>query len=135
MRKDVLWVVVLGILTMGLVAGPDLWAAPGQSPAQQGTVPTRTPTASPPTETPIPPTETPTPPPTTKPKPTPAPLATSPAIPAGGSSEPLLPKAGGWSIHLRLALALMMLGLLVLAIGRWRTRRTGLLQNRTPPFE
>lgn len=134
MRKDVLWVAVLGILMMGLIAGPDLWAAPGQSPARQ-TVPTRTPTSAPPTETPISPTETPTPPPTTKPKPTSVPLPTSPAIPAGGSSGPLLPKAGGWSIHLRLALALMMSGLLVLAIGRWRARRTWLLQNRTPPFE
>jgi hypothetical protein len=121
MKKDTLWIVVLGILMMGLVAGPDLWAGPGQSPARQ-TVPTRTPTASPPTETP-------TPQPTSKPKPTS--IAQTPTaapsenIPAEGSSDPLLPEAGGRSIRLRLGWVLIVLGLLALAIGRWRVLGTG----------
>ena len=46
MRKSVLWVVVLGLLIVGLTAGPGLWAAPGQSPERQ-TVPTRTPRPEP----------------------------------------------------------------------------------------
>jgi len=122
MKKGALWAVVLGILTMGLVAGPDMWAAPGQSPAQQGTVPTRTPTASPPTETP-------TPRPTSQPKPTS--IAQTPTaapsenIPAEGSSDPLLPEAGGWSIRIRLGWVLIALGLLVLAIVRRRVLGTG----------
>ena len=52
MRRNALWLVLLGILAMGLAVGPDLWAAPGQSPARQ-TVPTRTP-VPPPTEPPPP---------------------------------------------------------------------------------
>ncbi|NIV35641.1 MAG: hypothetical protein GWN58_41165 [Anaerolineae bacterium] len=122
MKKETLWIVVLGILTLGLVAGPGLWAAPGQSPARQ-TVPTRTPTASPPTETP-------TPRPTSEPRPTSTaltPTATpSENIPATGSSSPLLPEAGGRSIRLRLGWVLIALGLLVLATGGRRVLGTWL---------
>jgi hypothetical protein len=40
--RGMLWLVLSGILMFGLITKPDLWAAPGQSPARQ-TVPTRTP--------------------------------------------------------------------------------------------
>lgn len=66
MRRDMLWVVVVGILMAGLAFGPDLWAAPGQNLGRQ-TVPTRTPVPPPPTEpppdqpTPEPPPDQPTP--------------------------------------------------------------------------
>jgi hypothetical protein len=115
MKRDVMWVVALGIIMVGLAAGPDLWAAPGHSPARQ-TVPTRTPTSRPPTETP--------PQPTSKPKPTSTaqatPVAPSEDIPAEGSSDPLLPEAGGWSARLHLGVAMMVISLLVLAVGRRR---------------
>ena len=104
MKRDVLWVVALGIIMVGLAAGPDLWAAPGHSPARQ-TVPTRTPTSRPPTETPPPQ-------PTSKPQPTSTAQATSAA--------PLLPEAGGRSVRLHLGVAIMVVSLLVLAVGRRR---------------
>lgn len=116
MKRDVLWVVALGIIMVGLAAGPDLWAAPGQSPVRQ-TVPTRTPTSRPPTETPPPR-------PTSKPKPTSTAQATSVApsenAPAEGSSDPLLPEAGGRSVRLYLGAAMMVVSFLVLAVGRRR---------------
>ncbi len=115
MKRGILWLVLLGILMVGLTAGPDLWAAPGQSPARQ-TVPTLTPSPSP-TEPPPPPTS---PPPTTQPMPTPTALAVSStasnATLAGSSSEPILPEAGGWSIRLYLSAAMIAVGLLVLAV-------------------
>jgi hypothetical protein len=115
MKRDVLWVVALGIIMVGLAAGPDLWAAPGHSPARQ-TVPTRTPSR--------PPTETPRPRPTSKPKPTataqPTSVAPSETVPAEGSSDPLLPAAGGRSARLHLGVAMIVISLLVLAVGRRR---------------
>ena len=110
MKRGILWLVLLGILMVGLTAGPDLWAAPGQSPARQ-TVPSPTPSPSP-TEPP--------PPPTTQPVPTPTALAVSPAVSdaahAGASAGPILPEAGGWSIRLYLSAAMIAVGLLVLVV-------------------
>ncbi len=113
MRRNALWLVLLGILVVGLAVGPDLWAAPGQSPARQ-TVPTRTP-PPPPTEPPPPP-----PPPTEPPpdQPSPTPTATVEATPAGGPAEPLLPETGGWSMRFLLGVALVAVGLLVLVVVR-----------------
>ncbi|MCK4314331.1 MAG: hypothetical protein KAX24_01035 [Anaerolineae bacterium] len=109
-EKAVLWIVLFVMLTMALMNGPDLWAAPGQSPARQ-TVPTRTPVPSP-TEPP--------PPPTTQPMPTPTALAVSStasaAAHAEASSQPILPEAGGWSIRLYLSAAMIAVGLLVLVV-------------------
>ena len=112
-KKAMLWIVLFVMLTVALMTGPDLWAAPGQSPARQ-TVPTRTPVPSP--------TEPPTPP-TTEPMPTPTALAmsstASDATLARSSSEPILPQAGGWSIRLYLGAAMTAVGLLALAaVGR-----------------
>jgi len=120
MKRYVFWGLLLGILMVGLATGSDLWAAPGQCPERQ-TVPTRTPTPPPPTPT-LPP-----PPPDKSPVPTPTALATSPApsgeaLP-GESSKPLLPEAGGRSIGLHLGVALMAVGLLVLAVVRRRVWR------------
>ena len=112
MRRSALWLVLLGILATGLAVGPDLWAAPGQSPARQ-TVPTRTPSPSP---TPPPP-----PPPTSSPPanpPMPASTSAVEAGPAGGPSESLLPEAGGWSLRLLLGVTLMVIGPLVLMMVR-----------------
>jgi hypothetical protein len=72
-KKAMLWIVLFVMLTVALMTGPDLWAAPGQSPARQ-TVPTRTPVPSP--------TEPPTPP-TTEPMPTPTALASAAMIAVG----------------------------------------------------
>jgi len=125
MRKGALWLVLLGILAMGLVVGPDMWAAPEQNPARQ-TVPTRTPPSppSPPTRTPpSPPTQTPPSLPTSSSpadQPTSAPTAAMGAIPAGRLSKPLLPEAGGWDNHLFLGVALMVIGFLVLVVVRRR---------------
>jgi hypothetical protein len=55
MKKSALWAIVLVVFVLSLAAGPDLWAAPGQSVGRQ-TVPTRTP-VPPPTEPPPPPSE------------------------------------------------------------------------------
>ena len=44
MRKLTLLGALAGLVVIGLTAGPDLWAAPGQT-AERQTVPTRTPTA------------------------------------------------------------------------------------------
>jgi len=107
MKKGVLWTVMLGILMVALAAGPDLWAAPGQSPARQ-TVPTRTPQP--------PPTEPPPPPPADQP--TPVPSATAEDTSAKGPSELLLPDAGGWSIRLYLGAAMIVAALLVLVVVR-----------------
>ena len=120
MKRGILWLVLLGILMVGLTAEPDLWAAPGQSPARQ-TVPTLTPSPSP-TEPP--------PPPTIQPMPTPTALAVSStasnATLAGSSSEPILPEAGGWSIRLYLSAAMIAVGLLVLVmIGRRVEKKEG----------
>jgi len=60
MRRGVFWIVIMVAFLLVVSAGPDLWAAPGQSPERQ-TVPTRTP-VPPPTEPPPPPTEPPPPP-------------------------------------------------------------------------
>ena len=66
MKKSVLLLVLLIVLLFGVFTGPDLWAAPGQSPYRQ-TVPTATPPTSPietetptATEEPGPATDTPT---------------------------------------------------------------------------
>lgn len=98
MKRGILWLVLLGILMVGLIAGPDLWAAPGQSPERQ-TVPS--PTSPPPTKPPAtkppptnpPPTNPPptNPPPTAQatPTPTPTPIPTTrPSTPTvrGGST-------------------------------------------------
>lgn len=106
--KGMLWLVLSGLIVMfGLIAQPDLWAAPGQNPARQ-TVPTRTPE------------QPPTPEPTRKPKPknpdptavpeitpTPAPVA------AEGSSIPLLPEVGGWGIRPYLGATIIIVGLCI----------------------
>lgn len=117
-EKAVLWIVLFVMLTMALMNGPDLWAAPGQSPARQ-TVPTRTPVPSP-TEPPPPSPTEPPPPPTTQPMPTPTALAVSStasaAAHAEASSQPILPEAGGWSIRLYLSAAMIAVGLLVLVV-------------------
>jgi hypothetical protein len=102
-KKAVFWLVLSVMLTVALMTGPDLWAAPGQSPARQ-TVPTRTPVPSP----------------TTQPMPTPTALAVSStasaAAHAEASSQPILPEAGGWSIRLYLSAAMIAVGLLVLVV-------------------
>lgn len=111
MKKGMLWLILAGILMLGLVTKPDLWAAPGQSPARQ-TVPTRTPE------------HPPTPKPTQKPKPKdPDPTAapedtpTALSVVAEGASVPLLPDAGGWSIRLQLGAAMLITGLLLLVVA------------------
>jgi len=123
-RKSFFWVVLLGVLAVGLVTGSDLWAAPGQNPGRQ-TVPTRTPVPPPPTEPPPPPpTETPSPPSShsskpssgDQPSPTSVPTSTSTAQPA--PSEPLLPAAGGRSARLYLSAATVILGLFALVVVR-----------------
>ena len=109
MKRAVFGLVLVGMLTVGLAAGPSLWAAPGQDPARQ-TVPTRTPQ-------PIP-TNPPSKPP--KEQPTPAPAATATVVanvPAAGLS---LPQAGGLSLRLPLFGALVVLGLaMLMAAGRF----------------
>jgi len=114
--RSVLWLVLLGILAIGLTVGPDLWAAPGQSPARQ-TVPTQTP--------PVPPTEPPTKSPSPSPKdppppdqPTLAPTAAVGTILARGPSERLLPEVGGRSIRLHLGTAMIVVGFLILVVAR-----------------
>ena len=102
MNRNVFWLVLLGILAIGLTVGPDLWAAPGQSPARQ-TVPTKTP-PSPPTE----------------PPPTHIPVSPPVEIHARGPSEPLLPEAGGWNVRFLLGVTLAVIGLLVLVVVRRR---------------
>ncbi|MGQ9468050.1 MAG: hypothetical protein ACUVSG_10495, partial [Anaerolineae bacterium] len=67
MRKAIFWGILVILLLVGLAVGPDLWAAPGQSPHRQ-TVPTRTP-VPPPTEPPPPPPPPPSEPPTATPSP------------------------------------------------------------------
>jgi hypothetical protein len=111
MTKGMLWLILAGILVLGLVTKPDLWAAPGQSPARQ-TVPTRTPE------------QPPTPEPTKKPKPEnpdpatmPEVTPTAPPVAAEGASVPLLPDAGGWSIHLQLGAAMLVAGFLLLVMA------------------
>ena len=119
MKKTVFWVLVLGILVMGLSTGRDLCAAPGQHPARQ-TVPTRTPVTSP-TQPPPSPTKPPSPK-----KPAPAPTATVTPIPvteaisSEGASPPLLPDAGGPSVRFQLGVALAVAGLLGWAAVRSR---------------
>jgi len=116
-KKRTMWVALFGVLVVGLVAGPDLWAAPGQSPARQ-TVPTRTPEQ--------PPTPEPTSPPKPKPKPQPtaAPEVTPTASPVSAeeASGPLLPEVGGQSIRLRLGGVTFMVGLVILIAIRKFTR-------------
>ena len=111
MIKGMLWLILAGILILGLITKPDLWAAPGQSPARQ-TVPTRTPE------------QPPTPEPTKKPKPKkPDPTAvpevtpTAPSVVAEEASVPLLPDAGGWSIRLQLGAAMLITGFLLLVMA------------------
>jgi hypothetical protein len=130
MRRDILWIVVLGILMVGLAAGPDLWAAPGQSPGRQ-TVPTRTPqpppTEPPPPPPPPPPTDQPTSPPADQPppppptdQPTPNPTAVVETTSAGGASDSFLPEAGGWSVRFHLGATMILAGTLVLVVVRQR---------------
>lgn len=122
-KKGVFWLVLSAMMAMTLMAGPDLWAAPGQSSARQ-TVPTRTPTPGPTTPSPTEPPLSPTnPPPTTKPMPTPTALVmsstASDATLAESSSEPFLPEAGGRGVHLHLSAAMIAAGLLILVmVGR-----------------
>jgi outer membrane biosynthesis protein TonB len=144
MKRGILWIVVLGILMVGLAAGPDLWAAPGQSPGRQ-TVPTRTP-QPPPTEpppppppadqpSPSPPADQPTSPPADQPtsppadqpsppppadQPTPNPAAVVKTTSAVGASAPFLPGAGGWSVRFHLGATMILAGLLVLVVARQR---------------
>ena len=135
MKRGILWIVVLGILMVGLAAGPDLWAAPGQSPGRQ-TVPTRTPQPPPteppppppppdqPTSPPVdqptsPPVDQPTPPPPAD-QPTPNPAAVVKTTSAGGASDPFLPEAGGWSVRFHLGAMMILAGLLVLVVVRQR---------------
>ena len=117
MTRGILWLVLLGILLAGLVTGPDLWAAAGQSPERQ-TVPTRTPV---PTETPPP---EPTKPPSTNPPPviqaTPAPTPDPAKMSTAVLSESLLPDAGGRSIRLHLGAAMIVASILVLRVVRRR---------------
>jgi hypothetical protein len=116
MKRGILWTVALGILVVGLAAGPDLWAAPGQNLVRQ-TVPTRTP-QPPLTEPPSPPpTEPPSPP---ADQPTADPNAAVNATFDDGASDPSLPQAGGWSIHLRLGAAMIVVGFVALALARRR---------------
>lgn len=110
MTKGMLWLILAGILVLGLVTKPDLWAAPGQSPARQ-TVPTRTPE------------QPPTPEPTKKPKPkNPDPTAapeitpTVSSVAAEGSSIPLLPEVGGWGIRPYLGAAIIIAAPFVFAM-------------------
>ena len=116
-----LWLVLFGLLVVGSIAEPDMWAAPGQSPARQ-TVVTRTPVK---TDTPEP-TASPTKSKPNKPSSTPVSEAT-PTIPSVGSEAtvsgdaptPLLPDAGGRSIGLQLGMAMVVIGLfLSLIAGR-----------------
>jgi LPXTG-motif cell wall-anchored protein len=116
MNRNAFWLVLFGILALGLAVGPDLWAAPGQSPARQ-TVPTKTPPRPPTEPPPPPPTEPPPPPPTSPP---PAPTSTVDTVPAEGPADPLLPKAGGESVYLSLGMALMVMGFLALVVARRR---------------
>jgi hypothetical protein len=117
MKRIMLGLVMLGmcVITIELAAGPDLWAAPSQSPGRQS-VPTRTSQPSP--------TKKPAPPPTSPPptaQPTPVPTTTVEAnIPSGGASEPLLPQAGGRSFRLLLVGALTIVGLFVVVVAARR---------------
>jgi hypothetical protein len=112
MKRAVFGLVLLGVLTVGLAAGPSLWAAPGQDPARQ-TVPTRTPQPLP--------TNPPSKSPGEQPTSTPATTATVVAnVPAAESSGPSLPQAGGRSLRLPLFGALVALGLaMLMAVGRF----------------
>ena len=125
MKASVRWLILLGVMAVavGLAAGPDSWAAPGQSPERQ-TVPKRTPTPT----VPVPDTPQPTsPPPATEPGP--RPTLTSEGAPAEPSvpseptaaeeaSPPLLPDAGGPNCRLWLGVAMIVLGLGVLGGNR-----------------
>jgi len=115
MRRTVFWGVVLGIFIVGLVSGPDLWAAPGQCPERQ-TVPTRTPTPPPP------PSLTPTKRPP-KDQPTPIPTVTVEATPTAVPMESLLPTAGGWNTGLHVGVAMIVTGLLLIVAVRRRAWR------------
>ena len=117
MRRITFGLVLLGLLVLGLAAGPALWAAPGQNPARQ-TVPTKTPT-------PLPQTETPSALPTSQPPentPTLVPTATLGATPAGQVSEPLLPLAGGLSPHLSLGVTMIVGGITTFLLATARRR-------------
>jgi hypothetical protein len=107
MIKGMLWLVLSGILMLGLITKPDLWAAPGQSPARQ-TVPTRTPEQPPTPE----PTKKPKP---KKPDPTAAPEVTPTvsSVTAEGASIPLLPKVGGRGIRPYLGAAIITAALFI----------------------
>jgi hypothetical protein len=98
-KRSALWLVLLGILAIGLAMGPDLWAAPGQNLERQ-TVPTKTPTSQPP-----------------KTQPTLAPTATVEVTPTQAPSEPLLPEAGGRGILCPLlGAAMIAVGLLAIRV-------------------
>jgi hypothetical protein len=111
--KGMVWLVLSGIIIMfGLIAQPDLWAAPDQNPARQ-TVPTRTPE------------QPPTPKPTQKPKPkNPDPTAapevtpTAHSVAAEGASIPLLPEVGGWGIRPILGATIILVGLCIFVAHR-----------------
>lgn len=108
---------LLGVLMVGLIAGADLWAAPGQSPERQ-TVPTRTPTSAPATPSP---TEPPSSPSTSSPpkdQPMSTPTATPETTPAGPPE--LLPDSGGRSDRVLLGAMMIIVSLLVLALVRRR---------------
>ena len=68
----------------------------------------------------------PTPKVVSKPKPTPTALATSPAlsenVPVAGSSDPLLPEAGGRSTRLHLGAAMIIVSLFILVVIGRRVR-------------
>jgi hypothetical protein len=110
MKRAVLGLVLLGVLTVGLTAGPSLWAAPGQDPARQ-TVPTRTPQPRPTN----PPSKSPGEQPTSTPATTATVVADVPTMEPTGLS---LPQAGGMSLRLPLFGALVVLGLVLMAVGR-----------------
>ena len=117
--KGMLWLVIAGIMIMfGLIAQPDLWAAPGQNPARQ-TVPTRTPE------------QPPTPEPTSKPKPEkPNPTAapevapTAPSVTADAATIPLLPEVGGWSIRPYLGATIIIAALFVFVMRGKKEERS-----------
>jgi hypothetical protein len=116
-----LWAILVGVLIAAMTISPDLWAAPGQSPARQ-TVPTKTPEGpATPEPTSPPPTSKPNKPrPTATPEPPPATPSAPPAVTAfDGESTPLLPGAGGPSVHLPLGVATIIAGLLaIMAVRR-----------------
>jgi len=83
MKRGTLLLALLGILVLMLATGPDLWAAPGQSPERQ-TVPTRTPKPEP-TDKPDEPAEPTDEPPSSEPTPVPTTVPSAVATMVAGA--------------------------------------------------